>query len=188
MSSYSARRWVRGAVSRALDGPARWGLVSVCADRLGLLRYRLVVYPPGITVARRRWLRAWRGWPLWGLLLWLACQLVGSSLIDPWAGLALATTLTVSSGIVVFVLAGDARAAVHTMTVVMLAGDAEPGPHAAHRRLEAMARVLIGADKLLGRGQLSLVEHELIWWQVYDLIGTRNSLPAGTSPDQGAVR
>ena len=40
---------------RLLDGERPWGAVDILPDRYGVTRYRLVVYPPGISDTDRRW-------------------------------------------------------------------------------------------------------------------------------------
>ena len=59
-----------------------------------MTRYQLVVYPPGISVGERRRIRLWRGWPLWGALLWVVSEIAVSRLTGPWTALA-----TIDSGI-----------------------------------------------------------------------------------------
>ncbi len=51
---------------RLLDGDRSWGSIDIRPDRFGVTRYRLVVYPPGISESERRWVRVARGWPLMG--------------------------------------------------------------------------------------------------------------------------
>ena len=51
---------------RLLDGERPWGSLVVQPDRFGVTRYRLVVFPPGISEPERRWVRLARGWPMWG--------------------------------------------------------------------------------------------------------------------------
>ena len=57
---------------RLVDGDSPWGSIIVCPERMGVIHYRLVIYPPGISETERRRLRVWRGWPMWGALLWIA--------------------------------------------------------------------------------------------------------------------
>jgi uncharacterized protein DUF6611 len=40
-------------------------------SRHGVRRYRLVIYPPGISTAQRLLARLWRGWPISGAALML---------------------------------------------------------------------------------------------------------------------
>ena len=68
---------------RLVDGAFPWGSFIVCLDRMGVTRYRLVIYPPGINEAERRRLRVWRGWPMWGALLWIASYSILTGLIEP---------------------------------------------------------------------------------------------------------
>ena len=68
---------------RLVDGDRPWGSVDICSVRMGLTQYVLVVYPPGISDAERRSVRIWRGWPMWGTLLWIASDIVITSLGKP---------------------------------------------------------------------------------------------------------
>jgi len=57
---------------RVLDGDTPWGSMSVRPQRWGATSYRIVIYPPGITREECRRVRVWRGFPEWGVLLWLS--------------------------------------------------------------------------------------------------------------------
>jgi len=46
---------------RVIDGDRPWGSIDIRPDRFGVTRYRLVVYPPGITESERRLVRVARG-------------------------------------------------------------------------------------------------------------------------------
>ena len=105
-----------------LDGAAPWGTVNIRAERFGITRYWLVVYPPGITVAERRRIRAWRGWPLWGAVLWVVSLIALSGVLEGWAGVVLSTALYAAAGIVTYVRAGDLRAKVRAADVMVMPG------------------------------------------------------------------
>ena len=46
---------------RLIDGDRPWGSIDIKPDRFGVTRYRLVVYPPGISESERRRVRVARG-------------------------------------------------------------------------------------------------------------------------------
>jgi hypothetical protein len=161
---------VRRSWQRLLDGDSRAGVFDVRPDRFGMTRYRLTVYPPGITDDERRRLRVWRSWPVWGLLWWLGCQIVTSQFSGPWTALALATASTLAAGLVARAGAGGAR--VHTLHAMVMAGHHDPVATAARARLEGLADELQLADQQLRAGALNAVGHEAIWWRVYDAAAT----------------
>src|SRR6185503_14491494 len=78
---------LRLAWQRALDGDRRWGSIDIRPDRFGVTRYRLVVFPPGITDAERRRVRVARGWLLWGALVWVFCEILLNQMTGPWTAL-----------------------------------------------------------------------------------------------------
>ena len=69
---------------RLLDGDRGWGSIDVHPDRYGMTRYRLVVFPPGISEPERRRVRLARGWPMWGALIWVACEVWFTEVTGPW--------------------------------------------------------------------------------------------------------
>lgn len=66
-----------------LDGENRWGFARIQVDRFGVMHYRLVLYPPGINDVERRWLRIWRGAPVWGAVLWVLSEIFLQPAIGP---------------------------------------------------------------------------------------------------------
>ena len=162
---------LRRCSNRLLDGDRVWGSIDVRPGRFGIVHYRLVVFPPGLSRADHRWIRLARGWPLWGLLLWLQCEAwLSPTLLSPWPALAVSTAVPLVGGAVVVTLAGEARRQVHTMIAVTMAGYDEPLSIATRDALAISAARLIDADERLARHEISVVDHELIWWQVYDRI------------------
>ena len=140
----------------------------MCRDRMGVTRYLLVVYPPGISATERRRLRVWRGWPAWGALLWIAWCSFLSDLIGPRTALAMSAAVYVGTGVVAFMLAGVVRTRVHAMRATVMSGYHEPRSRDACRKLQALAATLIEADQRRQLGVISPVEYEMTWWRVYD--------------------
>jgi hypothetical protein len=153
---------------RLLDGDRLWGSIDVIPDRFGMTRYRLVVYPPGISESERRRVRVARGWPLWGALVWVVGEIWLSHVTGPGTALTISTAAYLGAGLVAVAMAGAARTRVRTMAAMVMAGYHDPASAAARDKLEALAGVLIEADERLVRGQLTPAEHELTWWRVYD--------------------
>ncbi|AFM18908.1 hypothetical protein Mycch_4191 [Mycolicibacterium chubuense NBB4] len=150
------------------DGDRTWGSLTIRPDRLGMICYRLVVYPPGISTVERRRLRVARGWPAWGPLLWIACEILLPGAIGPWAALALSTVVAAGAGVLARRCAGRTLTGVRCLTAVVLAGYADPESTAARDRVLAWAETLLGADDDLARGDISIAAHEMAWWRVYD--------------------
>jgi hypothetical protein len=162
---------LRRCATRLLDGNRVWGSVDVHPGRFGIIHYRLVVFPPGLSRTDRRWIRVARGWPLWGVLLWLQCEAwLSPTLLSPGTALAVSAAVPLTGGAIVVSLAGEARRQVRTMVAVTMAGYDEPVSLAARDTLSALAARLIDADERLARHEISVVDHELIWWQVYDRV------------------
>jgi hypothetical protein len=153
---------------RLLDGDRPWGSIDVRPDRFGVTRYRLVVYPPGISESERRRVRVARGWPLWGALAWVVCEIWLSHVTGPWAALAISTAAYAGSGLVAVAMAGAARTRVRTMAAMVMAGHHDPGSAATLDKLENLAAALMEADERLARGLISPANHEMVWWRVYD--------------------
>ena len=162
---------------RLVDGACPWGLFIVCPDRMGVTRYRLVIYPPGINETERRRLRVWRGWPMWGALLWIASYVILTGLIGPRTALGISTAAFVGAGVVAFIRAGDVRARVRTMRATVMSGYPDSLSQDARRKLRALAAMLIEADHRRQLGLLSPIEYEMTWWRVYDQIEPDHSRP-----------
>jgi hypothetical protein len=153
---------------RLLDGDRPWGSFDIRPDRFGVTRYRLVVYPPGISESERRRVRVARGWPLWGALVWIACEIFFDNLTGPWTAFAVSTAACLGSGVVAVMMAGAPRTSVRTMGAVVMAGYHDPISAAARDRLEELTATLTDADSRLTSGHISALQHEMVWWQVYD--------------------
>ncbi len=87
----------------------------------GVRRYRLIIYPSGITSADRQLARLWRGWPISGAVLGLlAVMLLGNVAASPDTVLAFAVTVYVSIGALLFLRAGPARVRVRSMSIILM--------------------------------------------------------------------
>ncbi len=147
-----------------------WGTFTVYPARFGMTRYRLVVFPPGISEGQRRILRLWRAWPMWGAALWVSLQIGGSLAGMPETALIGGTMLVIAAGAMTFALAGDPRWQVRSMWAVSMAGYSHDEVDEGYRTLKAMAHTLDRADLALEEGRISAVEHEARWWAVYDAL------------------
>lgn len=151
-----------------LDGSRAWGCVQVRPGRFGITYYRLVVYPPGLSTSERRLVRLARGWPLWGMAVWLLCQLWLGGQMSPWLAFGTSTAVYLAAGAVALGLSGSAFHAVRTLCATTMAGCDDPASVAARERLVVSAAELLHADECLARGEITAVDHELIWWRAYN--------------------
>jgi hypothetical protein len=92
--------------------------------------------------------------------------------------MAVSSAVPLICGALVVILAGETRRQVRTMVAMTMAGYDEPLSLAARDRLAAAAARLIAADERLARREISVVDHELIWWQVYDRIEKDATTPS----------
>ena len=164
------QRWC----AQLLDGENRWGFVRIQIDRFGVTRYRLVVYPPGISDVQRRRLRIWRG----------AAHL-GSSAVggvrDPPSGFdrtvdraCVLHRRRLALAAVAMAQAGETRTMVRSMGVVTMPGLTEVATMHSRHELLAMAMTLTAADERVDEERMSPLDHEALWWQVYEKLA-----PAG---------
>lgn len=159
---------LRRGLLRLIDGDRPWGSIDIRPDRFGVTRYRLVVYPPGISESERRHVRAARGWPLWGALVWVVGEIWLNQVTGPWTAFTIATAAYLGLGLVAVAIAGAARTQVRTMVAMVMVGHHDPAAAAAKHKLEALAASLLEADNLLDRGEIPATEHEMTWWRVYE--------------------
>ncbi|WP_123023224.1 DUF6611 family protein [Mycolicibacterium stellerae] len=158
------QRWC----GQLLDGENRWGFVRIQVDRFGVTRYRLVVYPPGISDVERRRLRVWRGAPIWGAALWVLSEIFLQQLIGSWTALAVCTGGVLALAGVAMAKAGEARSMVRSMGVVTMPGLTEVTTMQSREALLAMAMALTAADERVDEKRMSPLDHEALWWQVYE--------------------
>jgi hypothetical protein len=167
-----ARWW-----SPMLDGEYRWGTIDIWPSRHGVHRYRLVVFPPGISVGERRLLRLWRAWPMWGAALWLLSAICLGGRPTPWAAIGIATVVYLSTGAIILALAGHLRSRVRTLGMLVIDGRTDRRSAAGYAELETLVDTLRDADAERSEGRLSAVDHEAACWQVYDRLGPDHPRP-----------
>jgi hypothetical protein len=156
-----------------IDGQRPWGSIDIGVSRQGFRRYRLVVFPPGISDFERRLLRLWHRWPVWGATAWLVTVIpfVGS----PNASLAVvaATVLYLGGGAALFAMLGAVRTRVLRLSVVLISGYSNPVAAAAYTELKAVAIILCAADTMRDAGDITPAQHEALWWQAYERLERR---------------
>ncbi|MFC4244030.1 DUF6611 family protein [Gryllotalpicola reticulitermitis] len=162
-------RWAR----RLIDGPHPWGAIQIApVDRTGrALRYRLIVYPPGITDAERRWLVLHSRWPAIGTTLGVAVSAVLGEVMNGWAALAIGAAVFLAGAFATTVACGGARRGTRRLTATVfnamgyheVCGDLET--------IERCAGILVALDARRGPDgfrTMSPVEYEHLWGRVYD--------------------
>lgn len=155
-------------IGHLLDHGPAWGAFTSYPARFGVTRYRLVVFPPGISAGDRRLLRLWRAWPLWGAGLWVVLQIGGALVGMPETALIGGTMSVIAAGALTFALTNDSRFQVRTMWAISMAGYRHDEVDRGCGLLRALARTLDRADLDLEGGSISPAEHEARWWRVYD--------------------
>ena len=153
--------------SRLLDGERIWGSVDTWHSRHGMTRHRLVVFPPGTNLAERRRLRLWRGWPLWGAVLWIASEVVLSNQLTPIPAVAASTTVYLLSGYFAFVVAGTSRTQIRIAVAITMSDLPDLDSQARRDDISGHAKLLLDADNRFATQHITAAEHEMIWSEVY---------------------
>jgi hypothetical protein len=160
-----------------LDGTRVWGSFDAMLGRYGLRRYRLTLFPPGIGTADRRLVRAWRGWPFGGAALaLLAAMCLSGAVLTPTTTLVMCGGAYVVVGAALFVLSAAPRAEMRSMSVTLIDGCSDRRIEARYGEWEALVEMLTAADEKIGKGALSPVEYEAVWWSAYDRLKVARDL------------
>lgn len=163
---------------RVLDGDTAWGAMSVRPQRWGATSYRIVIYPPGVSVEERRRVRIWRGFPEWGALLWLSAAAALSGLTDPGTAAAIATAAALSAGATSFARAKTLRKQVHSAEVTLPYPNSDITVLVRARLIESIGTAMTDADNRLRGGELSPSDHEAMWWRAYDQLERETVIPS----------
>lgn len=149
---------------RLIAGPTAWGRLDVWPSRYGFTRYRLTVLPPGASTVERAWLAVWRSCPVLAAVLGFGLDLVvlGAG-VD--GGVA-AVAGGVAAAVVVAVVGVRTRRL--RPLVRSRAGGVDdcagvPRPVGDMAAIDRWWAVLGAADRAVERGELTRVEHELVW-------------------------
>ena len=91
-------------------------------------------------------------------------------ILTSWTAIEVSTTVYLSAGAVTLALAGGLRSKVRTLSVVEV--DRRPDrPVAMYAEWETLVGLLTDADALREQGRLSAIDHDAVWWRVYDRLG-----------------
>ncbi|WP_133066971.1 DUF6611 family protein [Mycolicibacterium sphagni] len=165
-----------------LDGERSWGSIDVQPGECGTARYRLVVFPPGITGTERRLLRLSRAWPAWGAVLWLMSEACLSSALRPWAAFGISTMVYLGIEASLISKVGVLRPQVRTLSVELIAGYPDRRSAPIYAEIKALVAALANADAMRAQKQMTTTDHEAAWWQLYDRLGTDQSQPLDEQP------
>jgi hypothetical protein len=148
---------------RLIDGAHPWGSLHISPTRYGVTRYRLVVFPPGLSTEQRRLLRVWRAWPTWGTALWLVLEVALLPSMGTVAALTISTFTALSAGAVSMALVDQFRREVRTCTVLRMTGVNDHQTAEMFAELKRHATTLALADR-----DLTGADHEAAVWRVYE--------------------
>jgi hypothetical protein len=158
-----APRW-----HRLFDRGCTWGSIDVYPARYGVVRYRLMVFPPGLQPQERTLLHAWRTCRVWVTVLWLALEMILVPVMGAGMALVVATGLCLAVLARVLVTTAAHRSRVRTLSVVRMAGYDDEDTAAELERMGQLVEALTEADRRLANGEVTTVEHEALVWSVYD--------------------
>ncbi|MBJ7341508.1 DUF6611 family protein [Mycolicibacterium sp.] len=153
---------------RLLDRGPAWGTLAVSPTRYGVTRYRLDVFPPGISPDDRILLRAWRAWPVWGMAVFLAMEILLVPTLGACPALSISTVVFLGSGAVLAATTAATRGGVRTLSAVRMAGVRGTAIAEGFDVLRSLAHDLADADRALAGGEIDTVAHEFLVWRIYD--------------------
>lgn len=156
---------------RILGGEHPWGSFDSAAGRYGVRRRRLVVYPPGTQTAERCRLRLWRSWSLGGAVSgFLTVMVTGGATTSPARVILAVVIVYLVVSAVLLALAGKVRTQARSVSVTLCPGEVDVEARRRFADVKSLAEELTLADRLLSRGVITAVEHEVAWWQAYDRV------------------
>ncbi len=167
---------------RVLDGERPWGSIDIRPGEYGTVRYKLVVFPPGVTGVERRLLRLSQAWPAWGAVLWLMSEIGLSSALRPWAAFGISTMAYLGIEAVLIGAVGAIRPQVRKLSVELISGFTDRRTAAIYAEINALVNTLTKADVMRAQGRLRAIDHEAAWWQVYDRLGPGRPEPIENRP------
>lgn len=160
-----------GWIFEHIDRGPTWGSIEVRPERYGVVRYRLTIYPPGTDMETRRWLTAQEAWCGSGLV----CATVAAVLLMPAFPPAIALTISgalyLIGGVVIRRRTRTARRSSRRLFALEFGerSTAEELEHCACIR--RAASIMADADSSLRAGELTPVEHEVVWARTFAEVG-----------------
>ncbi|MCL9664542.1 hypothetical protein L2091_04770 [Curtobacterium albidum] len=143
-----------------------WGRCTVQPVTRALWSGRtLEVHAPGTTAGELLLLRTLQVWGATGALV--AVALVVALHRAPAVGLVVAVLLYAAGFVLLVWVTRRVRPGVRTLTVTVFHGNGRPEVHGDVRLLEASLDLLCLVEDAVRRGQVSRVEYEQVWGQVW---------------------
>lgn len=162
---------LRPRISRALEGPHRWGRYERSATaftaRTGVCERRLTVYAPGATDADRRLITLWHNWPLIGGALAFAAALALAP-VAPIAALVGMLTLYLGGLALVARRSRRARAGCRVIRSAEVALSTGRDVIGDARLLDEALAELLRLERLRETGRIDEIAFELGWACVHD--------------------
>ncbi|SMH45610.1 hypothetical protein SAMN06295885_2574 [Rathayibacter oskolensis] len=174
MTAEHPPRSITSILNRLLDRRDRWGHLTTTVTRYGSASSTLVVYPPGTPADERRRQHLAESWSTIGFVLLLAFAALALTGADAWWIASILTLLYGAGGLALArTTARTRRASAHASAHASLLADATLGDDIDH--LASLAAVLRRADADLDEGELTPVEHELVWTAVHRAVAAHES-------------
>ena len=137
----------------------------------------LEVHAPGTTAGELLLLRTLQVWGAAGALV--AVALVVALHRAPAVGLVVAVLLYAAGFVLLVRVTRRVRPGVRTLTITVFHGNGRPEVHGDARLLEASLDLLCLVEDAVRRGQVSRVEYEQVWGQVWRSMPEPVVRPAG---------
>jgi hypothetical protein len=153
---------------RRVQGTHEWGAYFHTVERYGVVRRQVIVYPPGISPVERRWLRAWRAWPVVGVAVVLMVAVALSDVVPPSAGMGVGLASALAVGGLLAHRARRTRRRVRSLGGIEVPGMPDPVVRRRFRGALAIADDLAVAEEAWRRGELPRVGYEQVWHAAYD--------------------
>lgn len=162
-----------------VEGRRRWGLLRISAsDRWGWQQLRLSVFPPGTNSQERRALAFFRNWPLVGALMAVAIMMTLGVIVTP-AFAAVLASIVYGAGVVVgFLGTRRVRPRVRHVGAVVIRGERGVEQFGDAAFITETAAALTAMDDAFERGELSPVDYEREWTDIYESILTEETARA----------
>jgi hypothetical protein len=109
-------------------------------------------------------------------VLWFVAEVFLQQVIGPLATLVISTGTVIALVAVALMRADETRAQVRAIGVVTMAGHKDVATVAARDNLLAKAMTLTYADERVDEKRMSPLDHEALWWQIYEQLAPAGSV------------
>jgi hypothetical protein len=105
-----------------------------------------------------------------------------SSALSPWPAFGISTMAYLGAEAVLRGRVRALRTQVRTLSIGVIAGYTDRRSAAIYAEMEALVNTLWNADAMRAQGQMTAIDHEAAWWQVYDRLGPGHPEPIEEQP------